>query len=54
MKGTTRERLIELLDELEEAAGAYEHGATDDKSAIEEARTKLIGLYESLKPKEEP
>ena len=49
-----RVQLVELLNELEEATGAYEHGSTDDKSAITEAKLKIIGLFESMEPKEEP
>jgi hypothetical protein len=47
-----RVQLVELLNELEEAAGAYEHGSTDDESAITEAKFKIIALFEALTPPE--
>ena len=57
MNADARERLIELLDEHENAAerfGGIEEGDMDQHWPVVEARLKIIGLFESLEPKEEP
>lgn len=56
MKETTRERLVELLDEHEYAGISYGNAAhpdTDDRAQITEAQRKIVELFESLLPHEE-
>lgn len=57
MNETKRKRLIVMLDELENAGieygNFYDHPVLDH-GRIDEARRRLIGLFESLEPKEEP
>lgn len=53
MNEDAKARFLDLLDKLEIAAMEYEHGATDDRAAIDYARLDIVAFVESLLPHEE-